>query len=74
MSKDQDYDPEFLECLGTIRIKPGDTVVFKMKDKEVSGAQIEHVKRNINKLGAEYQCKVLVLESDMEIGVLRGEG
>lgn len=65
----QDYVmPEYLEHLGTLHVEPGDVVVIKVSQ---TISNVVHDK--ILKIGQRLfpNNKVVVLESDVDIGVMR---
>ena len=65
-----DLHPEFLECMGTLKIEEGDTVVFRMK-KTPTNEILKMVSRNAKFLSENYGCRAIFLDKDMEIGLLK---
>lgn len=64
---------DFLDCLGTIKIRPGDTVVFRI-NKPLDKEKRESIKIIAGLLQSQYKCKMLILDDAVDIGVLKSDG
>ena len=69
----EEVDVSFLDCLGVIKIRPGDTVVLRLKER-VNDDRRQTIKLIAEILQDQYKCRMLVLDDVLDIGVLKSDG